>query len=146
MKHSVKYLSLILLAALFLLPSCAKAEAGVGDASLSEWTDLESWPDNRFTQQVPAPEAGTPLSCTQGSSAGYEFFAIRLEDMDQDELAAYRQAAEDAGFLPLSQKEEAPGGLVTVGEVWQKGDVGLSLAWSGDGLVIWISLLADSQS
>lgn len=143
MKNPVKYIPLILLAALLLLPSCARAEAGTGDASLSGWTDLSAWPDNRFTQEIPAPEAGTPLSCCQGRSAGYEFFAVRLEGVDRDGLDAYRQAVEDAGFLPLSQAEEAPGGQVSIGDIWQKEDAGLSLAWAGDGLVIQIALPAE---
>ncbi len=144
MKQSVKYISLVLIAALLLLPSCAKTEAGTGDVSLSQWTDLAQWPDNRFTRQVPAPETGTPLSCAQGNSAGYEFFAVQLEDVDRDGLDAYRQAAEDAGFLPVSQAEEAPGGQISVGEVRQKGDAGLSLAWGENRLIVYIALPAES--
>ena len=47
--------------------------------------------------------------------------------------------------MPVSSRaEEAPGGQISVGEVRQKGDAGLSLAWGENRLIVYIALPAES--
>jgi len=134
---------LILLAAVLLLSSCGSAEQDIpSSAPEITWTEIDEWPDNEFTRLIPRPEAGTPVRCAQGASAGYSFFSLELADLDPEACKAYLQAIEEAGFSPVSvEEEELSPGSVSIGNVYTSGETGLSLAYSSgvDQLALYIS-------
>jgi len=133
---------LILLAAVLLLASCGSAGKDIPDpAPEITWMEIDEWPDNEFTRLIPRPEAGTPVRCAQGSSAGYGFFSLELADLDPEVCKAYLQAIEEAGFSPVSVEEDLSPGSVSIGNVYTSGETGLSLAYSSgvDQLALYIS-------
>jgi len=140
----MRRLNLILAAllSLSLLTACgpARTEGTSASASNPVWTETDQWPDNEFTQLVPAPEAGTVFATAQGKSNGYDYFAVSLREVSQEEAENYIQTLKDEGFLPVSEKSEMPeGGSVVIGDFFEKGDAGVSLSFSGDTMGLYIA-------
>lgn len=55
----------------------------------------------------------------QGQSQDYDFFAVSLWDISQEEAKSYIQVFKDDGFLPVSEQTAAPeGGSLVIADLW----------------------------
>ena len=128
---------------LLVFLSCALAlliGCGVGggtpptpDISVTPWTETNQWPDNDFTRAVPEPEVGTVTASMEGTSAGYDFFAVQMDGLSREEVQEYLRAVEDAGYQSVTEGLGMETSLegVTVGDMYYRDGTYLSLS-AGD--------------
>lgn len=127
---------------LSLLTACGPAgtEDSSAGTSAPVWTETDQWPDNEFTRLVPAPEDGTVFATVQGTSKGYDYFAVSLREISQEGAEDYIQALRDEGFAAISQESETlEGGSVVIADVFENGDAAVSLSYSGDTMGLYIA-------
>lgn len=98
------------------------------------FTPYDSWPENEFTAVLPEPETGAVESVYDGSADGR--YAILLQDMTQEASEGYLETLRDAGFMPVSEESEPEAS----GTVLYRDGVYLSVAYSGDGMSLLITL------
>ena len=146
MRHLIRSISAAAVTAALLsfalLTACGPGGNGAqSDISSSLiWTEMDQWPDNKFTKLVPLPEAGTVYAAAQGTSQDYDFFAVSLREISREGAEAYVHALERKGFLPISGYEEVPeAGAAAIGFVLEKDRTGVSLSCSGGNMVLYIS-------
>lgn len=121
---------------LFILPLCllialtgctSRPESTAQDAS---WlTDakpiyVSEWPDNAFTAALPRPKSGEIDYIYDFSDAGR--YGIWYKDITIEQGKAYLQALKDNGWTSVAAED----GGVSVGTLFQKGDMSLSVALS----------------
>ena len=118
---------------LALLAGCGGEPDPAPVVSITPWVEADRWPDNEFTRQVPEPEAGAVTAVMEGTSAGYEFFAVQLDGLSREEVGDYLLALEGAGYgsIPEDLGMETSMEGVTVGDMYYRDGVYVSLA-AGD--------------
>lgn len=125
---------------ILLLAACGQQTVDSASSPLT-LTPADQWPDNRFTQSIPRPSSGTVTAVSQGSSAGYQIFAVYLDDVDEAEVDAYLQEVQEAGFQSVQDSLGiATENAVALGELFYSGEVSLSVADSGSSLILAVSL------
>ena len=125
---------------ILLLAACGQQTVDSATSPLT-LTPADQWPDNRFTQSIPRPSSGTVTAVSQGSSAGYQIFAVYLDDVDEAEVDAYLQEVQEAGFQSVQDSLGiAAENAVALGELFYNGEVSLSVAASGSALSLAVSL------
>ena len=116
--------------ALALLAGCGGegGNAPAPDVSVTPWTETDQWPDNDFTRAVPEPEAGTVTASMEGTSAGYDFFAIQINGLSRTQVRDYLQAVEEAGYQSVTEDLGMDVSLegVTVGDLFYRDGTYLS--------------------
>ena len=121
---------LLSLLALLLLAGCGGESGTVlsPDVSVTPWTEICQWPDNDFTRAVPEPEAGTVTASMEGTSAGYDFFAVQLDGLSREEVQEYLRAVEEAGYQSVTEDLGMDVSLegVTVGDLFYRDGTYLS--------------------
>lgn len=131
----IPMLMVLLSCALALLAGCGGAggAAPTSDVSVTPWIETDQWPDNDFTRAVPEPEAGTVTASMEGTSAGYDFFAVQLDGLSREEVRDYLRAVEEAGYESVTEDLGMEASLegVTVGDMYCRDGIFLSLA-AGD--------------
>ena len=130
-----RILTVFLSCVLALLAGCG-GESGTAhapDVSVTPWTETDQWPDNDFTRAVPEPEAGTVTASMEGTSAGYDFFAVQLDGLSREEVQEYLRAVEEAGYQSVTEDLGMEASLegVTVGDMYYRDGTCLSLS-AGD--------------
>ncbi|MEJ8729118.1 hypothetical protein WKS99_08775 [Flintibacter sp. HCN-6482] len=126
--------------AILLLAACGQQTVGSA-TSPPTLTPADQWPDNRFTQSIPKPSSGTVTAVSEGNSAGYQIFAVYLDDIGEAEVDAYLQAVQEAGFQSVHDTLGiATENAVALGELFYNGEVSLSVAASGSSLSLAVSL------
>lgn len=130
-----RILMVFLSCALALLAGCGggHSTASTPDVSVTPWTETNQWPDNDFTRAVPEPEAGTVTASMEGTSAGYDFFAVQLDGLSREEVQEYLRAVEEAGYQSVTENLGMEVSLegVTVGDMYYRDGTYLSLS-AGD--------------
>ena len=119
--------------ALFLFAGCGGQAAPAPDVSITPWSETSQWPDNEFTRMIPQPATGTVCATMEGTSAGYDFFAVQLDRLSRAEIQDYLLTLEQAGYESLAGElgfEPSVEG-VTVGDLLYRDGTYLSLA-AGD--------------
>ena len=146
-----RILMVFLSCALALLAGCGGGHSTgpAPDVSVTPWTEIHQWPDNDFTRAVPEPEAGTVTASMEGTSAGYDFFAVQLDGLSREAVQDYLQAVEEAGYQSVTENLGLEASLegVTVGDMYYRDGTYLSLS-AGDreadnSLGLVISRLSD---
>lgn len=80
------------------------------------------------------------FATAQGKSQDYDFFAVSLRDISQEEAESYIQVLKDDGFLPVSEQTEAPeSGSLVIADLFEKEDIGVSLSFCGDTIGLYIA-------
>ena len=130
-----RILLIFLSCALALLAGCGGegGNAPAPDVSVTPWTETDQWPDNDFTRAVPEPEAGTVTASMEGTSAGYDFFAVQINGLSRTQVRDYLQAVEEAGYQSVTEDLGMDVSLegVTVGDLFYRDGTYLSLS-AGD--------------
>lgn len=130
-----RILLIFLSCALALLAGCGGegGNAPAPDVSVTPWTETDQWPDNDFTRAVPEPEAGTVTASMEGTSAGYDFFAIQINGLSRTQVRDYLRAVEEAGYQSVTEDLGMDVSLegVTVGDLFYRDGTYLSLS-AGD--------------
>ena len=130
-----RILMVFLSCALALLAGCGGGHSTgpAPDVSVTPWTEIHQWPDNDFTRAVPEPEAGTVTASMEGTSAGYDFFAVQLDGLSREAVQDYLQAVEEAGYQSVTENLGLEASLegVTVGDMYYRDGTYLSLS-AGD--------------
>ena len=130
-----RILVLFLICSLALLAGCGgKSDTDQSpDISITPWSEIDLWPDNDFTQAVPEPKAGTVTASMEGTSAGYDFFAVQLDGLSRSEVQDYLRALEAAGYESVTEDFGVETSLegVTVGNMYYRDGTYLSLS-AGD--------------
>lgn len=141
MKNRIRAILVPLLTlTILLLAACGQQTVDSATSPLT-LTPADQWPDNRFTQSIPRPSSGTVTAVSQGSSAGYQIFAVYLDDVDEAEVDAYLQEVQEAGFQSVQDSLGiAAENAVALGELFYNGEVSLSVAASGSALSLAVSL------
>ena len=141
MKNRIRAILVTLLTlTILLLAACGQHTVDSASSPLT-LTPADQWPDNRFTQSIPRPSSGTVTAVSQGSSAGYQIFAVYLDDVDEAEVDAYLQEVQEAGFQSVQDSLGiAAENAVALGELFYNGEVSLSVAASGSALSLAVSL------
>ena len=125
-----RILLIFLSCALALLAGCGGegGNAPAPDVSVTPWTETDQWPDNDFTRAVPEPEAGTVTASMEGTSAGYDFFAIQINGLSRTQVRDYLQAVEEAGYQSVTEDLGMDVSLegVTVGDLFYRDGTYLS--------------------
>ena len=146
-----RILTVFLSCVLALLAGCGGESGTVPapDVSVTPWTEICQWPDNDFTRAVPEPEAGTVTASMEGTSAGYDFFAVQINGLSREEVQEYLRAVEEAGYQSVTENLGMEASLegVTVGAMYYRDGTYLSLS-AGDreadnSLGLVISRLSD---
>ena len=137
MKQLLWMMLSMLSALLFLcLGGCAGEEAvqsrpGLDPAVQPEY--VTEWPENSMTEKIPPPKQGEISYVRDYSGSGR--YEIVWQDITREESEAYLQQLAEAGYTPLlSDENESSAGILL-----QKGEVTLSISYSGTVLVILIS-------
>lgn len=125
-------LGLALLAAL-MLAGCGGQEPS--RAAVAPPTTIAAWPDNEYTAGLPEPQ-GTPDYVMDDTAQGR--FSVCYQGVDQNAWERWLEQLEGAGYTRRAEasEEESENYLLT-GQ-----DRSLSVSWSGDTLVIAITLAA----
>ena len=130
-----RILTVFLSCVLALLAGCGGESGTVPapDVSVTPWTEICQWPDNDFTRAVPEPEVGTVTASMEGTSAGYDFFAVQMDGLSRTEVQDYLQAVEEAGYQSVTEGLGMETSLegVTVGDMYYRDGTYLSLS-AGD--------------
>lgn len=137
MKRILLMMLSMLSALLFLcLGGCAGEEAAQSRPGLDPAVQPEyvtEWPENSLTEKIPPPKRGKISYVRDYSASGR--YEIVWQGITREESEAYLRQLEKAGYTPLlSDENESSAGILL-----QKGEVTLSISYSGTVLVILIS-------
>lgn len=94
--------------------------------------DIDQWPKNQYTQNLPQPQAGTIDSILWDKNAGY--YAIFLNNITKKQGQAYLAQLKEEGFQEIAWKENAAAG----GALLQKDAIMISISISNQELAIYI--------
>ena len=120
---------------LFLLSSCGKMTVNPPEWALNgEPEYVTEWPENRFTADIPKPEAGEVDYVVDYSAGGR--YEIVMKNIPRAASNAYLRQLCEAGFTD----EAAGSGNVSMGTLLRRGNVVLSVAASGEGMVMLITI------
>lgn len=106
--------------------------AGLDPSVAPEYTAV--WPENDMTAHIPEPQSGTVHYVRDYSEDGR--YEIVLKDISRDESAAYVGELKAQGYTELA----AEGNAASVGTMLKKDNVFLSVAYSGTGLSLLITV------
>ena len=105
---------------------------------LLEFEEISEWPENKYTAAIPQPEAGTPFQATvYDETAGY--FSVFLTNATREQGEEYIALLKESGFETVSGRSAE----VSIGELLQKENVGVSIAVSENGFGIYIRMYED---
>lgn len=108
------------------------------DLSNVEPVYVSEWPENEFTAQIIKPENGEIDYIYDYSDSGR--YAVFMKEMSEEESAEYIKELKALGYSEIASE----GNDVSVGTIMQKDDVALSVAYSGEGLSIVITMGSNS--
>ena len=96
--------------------------------------EISQWPDNKYTNAVPQPEAGTVFQATvYDDAAGY--YSVSLSGT-RSQGEDYLDLLKKNGFKPLYQNSND----VSIGALFEKDNVSVSVAVSDGSFGIFIRL------
>lgn len=101
--------------------------------------EITEWPDNVYTQAIIKPEIGEMDYVLYDEQAGY--YALFLKNVSLEEGTQYIQLLQENGFETVANDSNS----VTIGEVLQKDDTGLSVSVSENVLALYITLNGENQ-
>lgn len=143
-RFSQKLFPLALVCALTLLVGCSSnkdsqtSNNSTWDLSNVEPVYVSEWPENEFTAQIIKPENGEIDYIYDYSDSGR--YAVFMKEMSEEESAEYIKELKALGYSEIASE----GNDVSVGTIMQKDDVALSVAYSGEGLSIVITMGSNS--
>lgn len=119
---------------LALLGGCTPAAES--DRAAPIHRKLAQWPENRYTEQLPQPQAGKTDYAILDEGSGY--YAIFLSDITRTESEAYIEMLMQDGFVPR-EGDANPAGL---GILLDKGGVFVGINVSEGVMGLYITFLA----
>ena len=105
-----------------------------------DFIPAEQWPENEYTKQIPQPEYGEVEYINDWSDEGR--FGLWLDNIEREEADQEVDELKQYGDGEISQE----GNFVSVGVMLQKEDIYLSIAYSGSGLGIIITMESENRT
>ena len=99
---------------------------------------ITEWPENEFTSQIVPPENGEmDYICDYSDSMRY---LLVMKDMSEETTSDYVKELKKLGYSEIASE----GNDVSVGTMMQRGNVILSIAYSGEMLSMLITIENDA--
>ncbi len=137
------FVPLVLVCALTLLAGCSidnspsKNNGATWDLANAEPIYVTEWPENKYTSQIIKPENGEIDYIYDFSDCGR--YAVFMKELSKEESADYIEELKEQGYSEVASK----GNDVSVGTIFQKNNVYLSISYSDAILGILITIEND---
>ena len=120
-----------------LLAGCAqkmneeKTGSSAGVSIVNSIQEIDEWPDNVYTVEIPEPAHGTVY---QSMTVG-ELYSVWLKDISRRQVKGYIELLKKEGYHEIGGDEnEVSGGILLKRE-----NVYVQVAYSGDGMGVGVS-------
>ena len=116
-----------------------KAEEGAAwDLADAQPVYVTEWPENAFTSHILKPQNGEIDHIYDYRDSGR--YAVCMKEISMEQSEAYVEALKEQGYSDIISDENA----VSVGTMLKKGDVSLSISYSGTILAVLITTGGDT--
>jgi hypothetical protein len=137
----------LLFCAAVLVLMAAGCSGGSGSAQTSADSAASesagTWPENKFTDGLPVPQAGDVEDSWVSDDAGGAYCAVKLANVSVADSKAYTDALLAAGFAKVEDASGIPNSAITAsGVLYSDGAKYVSMSYTNGNLVLCISLVA----
>ena len=126
-----------MLCAVFLTAGCGLS-ASVQQSSYPPGTvreAIDAWPENKYTENIPRPESGTPDFVLSGESDGHDYYSVFLSDITREQGEQYVSVLKKGGFREIAADSEP----ASAGIALCKDTIHLGVSISDGALGLYIS-------
>lgn len=125
-----------------MMPACSKSSttsSKFGSVSENSQITLEAgkWPENKYTQNIPKPNAGKVIRGQIDLQKNFCF--IELSNISTKESEQYLEKLEESGFKQTENvSEQINSDTTSVGTRYTDGKTSLNISYLDDSLLIYI--------